>query len=315
MSCPICKFKITYYFAKKDGYLYNRCPYCKTVFLHSFPSSEYLREYYSQQISYSNGLQNETAIRKRGRVILKKLGCLAPKVKTLCDVGSSYGFFLDEAQKNGYEPIGIEPAKRFADYAKRDYHVFTFVGELKDYRKQKQFDIVTCIHVIEHVMNPKEFVSSLLKLVKPGGILYVETPNSDSHLLYAEKGQYTFLLPPDHLWLFSKKSMRYLFPKNAESIYINTYSYSEHFMGVMKALVSKYLHRTKNVSSFRKFDINNPIDIKSGVKGQMNNVRKRFFYYLFDKTLAPLFTSLLNLYHKGSILELYVRKKIDKSGL
>lgn len=317
MSCPICTSPHTYYFAKKDTYVYYRCKICKTVFLHPFPSKQYLNAYYSRQASYTNGLKNEPLIRERSHKILKKLRQIAPYAKTVCDVGSSYGFFLDEAQKKGYMPTGIEPSRQIANHAKRNYHIPTFIGELKDYKVPKQFDIVTCIHVIEHVSNPKEFISHLLKLVAPGGILYIETPNSDSHLLYIEKEQYTFLLPPEHLWLFSKEAIIKLLPKDIKPIYISTYSYSEHFMGIVKRVIKELCHSECNEESRppdRKHALSSvsedsarsfgksPQDDKVGIK-------KRLSYFFFDRLLAPLFTGLLNINHKGSILELYIKKK------
>ncbi|MFH0772828.1 MAG: class I SAM-dependent methyltransferase [bacterium] len=271
------------------------------------PSQKYLQTYYAKQFSYRDGLQNETVIRKRGQIILKKIQQLSSKAKSLCDVGSGYGFFLNEASIAGYNVIGIEPSLRLARHTKDNYQISIFVGELKKYVaiKHKQFDVVTCIHVIEHVSNPSEFFLLLLRLVKPGGILYIETPNSDSHLLYVEKDNYTFLIPPDHLWIFSKKAIQVLLPSYAYIFLEHTYSYSQHLMGIIKTLSSRQHYQQKNIFHAQGEKIQ-----KNGMKSNMlRNVKKRVFYYLFDRTLAPLFTGLLNLHHKGSILELYIKKK------
>lgn len=324
MPCPICSSKKTQFFAKKDEYIFHRCKMCKTIFLTTLPSQKQLNRYYAKQFSYSDGLLNEAVIRKRSHIILKKIKYLAPQAKTLCDVGSGYGFFLDEAHNTGFKVAGIEPSHQLANHAKRNYRIPTFIGELKKYidEEQRQFDMVTCIHVIEHVASPKEFVSLLFQLVKPGGLLYLETPNSDSHLLYAEREQYTFLIPPNHLWLFSKESLKHLLPKNTEIICINTYSYSEHFMGITKRIIKNLRHSEHSEES-------RPIGCKirfarsfDGAYTELaecaqddNAIKKKLSYFLFDRLLAPLFTGTLNLYYKGSILELYIRKKAGKSGL
>ena len=308
MLCPICSSKKTCYFTKKNNYTYHRCGNCKTIYLSALPSQKQLHRYYAKQISYHDGLHNEAVIRKRSRIILKKITHIASHAKTLCDVGSSYGYFLDEACKSGYKTIGIEPSSQIAKKAKKMYRIKTFIGELQDYvaSEQKQFDIVTCIHVLEHVYNPKVFVSFLFKLIKPGGILYIETPNSDSHLLYTEREHYTFLLPPEHIWLFSKESIKYLLPKNTRTISINTYSYSEHFMGILKKKLLPVLRREESTPQGH---------IKRLAASEKASLTKHLRYLFFDKLLAPLFTGLLNLYHKGSILELYIKKNISKSGL
>jgi len=312
MPCPICTSKNTHYFAHKDSYDYHRCSDCKTIFLHSMPTQKQLRVYYQKRNTYSDGLQNEKVIRKRSRIILRKIAHIVPHAKTLCDVGSSYGFFLDEAYKNGYISTGIEPSKQIARHTKGISQITTFIGELQDYLncKHNQFDVVTCIHVLEHVRSPGTFISLLSQLVKPGGVLYIETPNSDSHLLYAEKNHYTFLLPPEHIWLFSKDSIQYFLPDNAKIICINTYSYSEHFMGIIKKIVLPVFRHSKQSEESRSSD-----RIKCFITPNSASLIKHFRYIFFDKLLAPLFTGLLNLYHKGSILELYIKINHDKSGL
>ena len=302
MPCPICASKKTCYFAKKDTYTFYRCRNCKTLFLSTQPSPRKLGVYYSKQFAYRDGLLNEAQIRKRSRVILKKIKNRTSHVKTLCDVGSGYGFFLDEAQKKGVKVFGIEPSQQLVHYAFQKHAIKSFLGTLKEYVKEnrEQFDVVTCIHVIEHVTEPKNFISDLLRLVKPGGILFIETPNSDSHLLYVEKENYTFLIPPEHLWIFSKDSFIYLIPRNSQIINANTYSYSEHLMGIVKQMVNN------RKSSFQKRLPRRPPNRR--IPRNDNTFRKNLSYFLFDRLLAPLFTGFLNAYHKGSILELYIKK-------
>ena len=41
----------------------------------------------------------------------------------------------------------------------------------------KQFDVVTCLEVIEHVTNPSEFLATVCDLVRPGGLLVLSTLN------------------------------------------------------------------------------------------------------------------------------------------
>lgn len=321
MVCPICVSNHTNYFAKKNNYVFYRCCSCKTIFLPVLPSPKQLNTYYAKQFSYSDGLQNERVIRRRSQTILSCIKQYTPYAKTVCDVGSGFGFFLDEAHHRGYKTIGIEPSRGLATYSKTHYGIAAFIGELKEYVSsiKKQFDIVTCIHVIEHVNNPKEFISLLLRLVKPGGLLYLETPNSDSHLLYAEKENYTFLIPPDHLWLFSKDSMRYLLPENTEIICVSTYSNSEHFMGIIKRIIKNLIAKRRKARGVypelrrraRFFSAlggsDDKIHIKTNLK--LTSLKKRLSYFLFDRLLAPVFTGSLNINHKGSILELYIKKK------
>lgn len=280
--------------------------------MNELPTISELDEYYKNNFQYQDGALNERVIRAQSKHILKQLSKCFPAAKTVCDVGSGFGFFLDEAKKRGYKVVGIEPSKPLARNSTKKFKLSIFPGTLTEYHKseKKQYDIVTCIHVIEHVRNPKQFIASLLQLVKPGGLLYLETPNSDSHLLYAEKDNYTFLIPPDHLWLFSNKSIDMLLPKKYYIEKTRTYSHSEHLMGIVKTIIGKKSIKTKTSEGQIP-----PTHAQMDLGNSVESMRKKISHLIFDTILAPLFTDLLNLNHKGSILELYIKKKTHKSGL
>lgn len=312
MHCPICQSKEIGFFAKKNSYRFYRCASCKCIFMKILPSPLELDRYYKNNFQYQDGVLNEDIIRIQSKSILKQLSKCLPNAQTICDVGSGHGYFLDEAKKAHYVVFGIEPAKPLAQNSKKEFNLPIFAGTLTEYLKsgRKKYDIVTCIHVIEHVRNPKQFIDSLLRLVNPGGILYLETPNSDSHLLYVEKNNYTFLIPPDHLWLFSNKSIGSILPENYYIEKTRTYSSSAHLMGIVKAILGKKAAETKK----EEYQIQSAHE-QMNLGQNLVSWRKRMSYLLFDIILAPLFTSFLNLNHKGSILELYIKKKTNKCGL
>jgi len=169
-------------------------------------------------------------------------------------------------------------------------------------------------------------IDKAVKLLNTRGILYVETPNLDSHLFNVEKYNYTFLTPPDHIWLFSQKSFRYLFHKisRIQMEKISTYSYPEHFMGIIKNLINQ--NRSADIRKNQMLDNSDKSD-RSDLSGlsDASGIRlsptfrsfpnysemtlKNAKYYLFDRLLSPLLTPFLNLGNNGSILELYIRKK------
>ena len=42
------------------------------------------------------------------------------------------------------------------------------------------FDAITCMHVIEHLRNPGRIFEEASRVLKPGGVIYVETPDPKS---------------------------------------------------------------------------------------------------------------------------------------
>jgi 2-polyprenyl-6-hydroxyphenyl methylase/3-demethylubiquinone-9 3-methyltransferase len=49
-------------------------------------------------------------------------------------------------------------------------------GDVQDL--EGEFDLITCMEVIEHVAEPKAFVTALARRLAPGGLLIMSTPNA-----------------------------------------------------------------------------------------------------------------------------------------
>ncbi|MFN4212984.1 MAG: class I SAM-dependent methyltransferase [Microgenomates group bacterium] len=311
-QCSICLNKKIILAHKKNIYLYFLCYKCQTLFLNPQPSQKAIIRYYKNNFEYSAGCSNKTKIIRQAKKILKNLKKLNPNGKTLLDIGCGFGYFLREAKKAGFQVEGVEPSNKLTTQLIKSLKLqvtnFSFEEYFKRNKEKKKFDFITMIHVIEHIKNPKKWIEMASSLLKENGILYIETPNLQSHLYNVEKENYTFLTPPDHLWIFSQQSFQTLI-KKIPKLKINkmsTYSYPEHLMGIIKKLLTK-----KNVipakagiykDKMNKFLIKSPETTKNILISDIK-------YYFFDRILATLFTPLLNIGGYGSILELYIKKK------
>ena len=126
------------------------------------------------------------------------------------DVGCGNGKFLRLARAIGWEVAGADPDPkaveicRIAGLEVREGGVEAFL------HKPKYFDVVTLSHVIEHVYEPKLFLRQCLKLLKPGGQIFIDTPNLKSlgHRRYGRN--WRGLEPPRHLVLFDWDSLESL---------------------------------------------------------------------------------------------------------
>jgi 2-polyprenyl-3-methyl-5-hydroxy-6-metoxy-1,4-benzoquinol methylase len=102
-----------------------------------------------------------------------------PKVNKFLDIGSSAGTLL-ERFKALYQcrAIGVEPGVAYRQYAQeKGLHVFTDLTEI-DAEKIGPFDLVSMIHVLEHIPDPVFYLNELRQgLIHPNGALLVEVPN------------------------------------------------------------------------------------------------------------------------------------------
>jgi 2-polyprenyl-6-hydroxyphenyl methylase/3-demethylubiquinone-9 3-methyltransferase len=100
--------------------------------------------------------------------------------KTALDVGCGAGLLAEPLARLGAKVTGVDASSDLIAVAREHAQA---MGVEVDYRAadvleiQGRFDLVTCMEVIEHVAEPAAFVGTLAKLLAPGGLLILSTPN------------------------------------------------------------------------------------------------------------------------------------------
>lgn len=126
----------------------------------------------------------------------------------LLDLGCGNGEFLSLAQEMGWRAEGVDFDEQ-AVRAARDAGFQVHHGGIEVFEGvEERYDVITLNHVIEHVHDPVELLGRVHSLLKPGGVLWIETPNVESlgHRIYGP--HWRGLEPPRHLVLFSSASLR-----------------------------------------------------------------------------------------------------------
>jgi 2-polyprenyl-6-hydroxyphenyl methylase/3-demethylubiquinone-9 3-methyltransferase len=99
----------------------------------------------------------------------------------IADIGCGGGILSESLAHLGAQVTGIDPAPNNIAVARRHAEK---MGLSIDYRNitaealaetGEQFDAVTALEVIEHVEGPREFIQTLSRLVRPGGLLFLAT--------------------------------------------------------------------------------------------------------------------------------------------
>ena len=97
------------------------------------------------------------------------------------DVGCGAGLLAEPLARLGAEVTGIDAAPELIavarDHAQRmGLHIDYRSGDVQDL--DGQFDLITCMEVIEHVADPAAFAKALARRLAPGGLLILSTPNA-----------------------------------------------------------------------------------------------------------------------------------------
>lgn len=188
--CPVCNSvdsKIIFRKKSNNGdeesvFLY-RCAFCDTVYL-GFQQNqgEYDEKLYAYYKKYQGKKKEEVfsqLTRKSYSNVLHLLNAYGGG-NSILDVGSGKGDFVDAALEAGYAAEGIELSQSAVDIAQgfglpvRNEDLFS--NEISVASR----DIVTMFEVIEHLSNPVQFLDRAAEVVKPGGLIYLTTPNFNS---------------------------------------------------------------------------------------------------------------------------------------
>jgi len=128
----------------------------------------------------------------------------------LLDVGCGSGELMRQAQRLGWEVEGVELAPHLADAArKRGLAVKT--GTLEDaHYPDATFDAATFLDVVEHLEKPVDALVEIHRILRPGGILVMETPNWDSIYRRLLRRWWAALQPRLHLLYLEPRSAAHM---------------------------------------------------------------------------------------------------------
>lgn len=129
----------------------------------------------------------------------------------LLDVGCGGGRFLNRMKKRGWQVEGIDFDAQATQRTAARYGIRVHTGDLAQcVLPPDSFDAITMSQTIEHLYDPAATLAECLRILKPGGLLVMTTPNVES-IGAGEFGAFwRGWEAPRHLHLFSVESLRRL---------------------------------------------------------------------------------------------------------
>lgn len=169
---------------------------------------------------------------------LKVLNKHAPARGTLLDVGCYAGFFLKMARDAGWEVRGVEPKVGGVNYAREKLGLTVDIGTLEEVGYEaEQFDALGLFEVIEHVPDPNSTLGEASRVLKPGGLVFVETPTINNKFMKILRGRWRHFIG-SHFWFFSEQTLASLLEKHGfeplEVVYVGRYTSIRHIAAVLQ---------------------------------------------------------------------------------
>jgi SAM-dependent methyltransferase len=187
-----------------------RCSSCGLVAQDPLPASSEVGSFYP--VSYS-AYNSDTIISWMSDAVFaqdaRRISRLVPKDGSILDVGCGNGRALLAMRRLGFTRLaGLEIDAAAAQRA-RESGLDVRCGELlnTDF-PDGGFDLIRMGHVIEHVLDPLATLHRAYRLLKPGGILIGETPNTDCLDWKILKKYWGPLHIPRHIFIFNDVNLR-----------------------------------------------------------------------------------------------------------
>lgn len=253
-SCPYCQNKTNQgrsiasqtetkkirLFLKTDNYQYFHCQNCHLIFLFPQPTKKNSlssnRKMYGKKDKINGYFQKEKYYRQASQRIIDNIKKYKKDGRFL-DVGCFCGLLLEEARKQGFKIYGVEKEKLAAKLAQKRLNINIIDQDFEQYRNG-HFDVITLIDVLEHLPNLRKILIKIRKMLNKNGILYLQSPNIEGLMFRLTKGKWNWLLPPNHLYQFSTKSLKKILRENGFNILsVKTYDdISEFAFNLIDAL-------------------------------------------------------------------------------
>lgn len=223
-GCPLCT-SAARPAGTRAGYTFHRCTNCLLLFVWPVPSDTlriYSDDYFQGATSgfgYVDYDSDKMPMERTFQTYLDRLEALLPSGRrSLFDIGAATGFFLTLARDRGWDVKGVEPSEFAAARAReKGLDVQTGIFDNCDV-DPGSLDAVTMWDVIEHLPDPRAALQLIHQRLRPGGILAINTPDSGSVIASLLGLRWPLVVPPEHLMLFHRRSLRYLLESESFAI-------------------------------------------------------------------------------------------------
>ena len=234
MECPLCRSENVrlhlkdvptvplYKIRSKRSYNHYMCDDCATLFIHPTPSTKEFNSVYNNPeyyLSWERNLARNTQIRygndlKKFKVFINQIPAdkeIINEPKRIIELGCALGHFLYWTMPYFTEVYGVE----YSDYAIAQSINKNFKVSKQFFNKHPNnfFDVICSWDVFEHVPNIEDYIKESNRILKPGGKIILTTPNSKSISFKLFKEKWIDIAPPEHVLIYSKKSLERLFRK------------------------------------------------------------------------------------------------------
>lgn len=305
--CPACHEDRWTEVAPEDpSYTLHRCSRCGSYRIHPDKVAPALlyRDYYGGADAKRLTGIFDSIWRSRRQQKAAQILRGVPAGARVLDVGCERGELLNVLKGVGCRVAGTQLSQGAADYAREHFGIDVFVGELQDAPFEAgSFDVILMINVLEHLPDPESYLRRVAELLEPGGMFWVEVPNTGSFTARLSGKRWLHHDPPHHYWGFTIPGLRTMLGRNGFDIErIHHVSWEHGPFGCLQSWLN-FLPGPRNVV----FDI-----VREGLSRQPGRLALQLVHGLLGALLLPLAVvtaTVESLSGNGQVILLRLRRR------
>ncbi len=222
----------------------HECSSCGFVTADLSLSEDELRALYGADYfhgdEYSDYLSEAPELRENFRRRIATLLRYQPENERgrLFEIGSAYGFFLDEVRSAYQHVAGVDISEVAAEHARTELDVDVVATDYLAMELPEQVDALCMWDTIEHLSRPREFVEKAARDVRAGGLLAVTTGDIDSLNARMRGRRWRMIHPPTHLQYFTRSTLvRLLDSAGFDVVHVETAGNARSIRGILYAIL------------------------------------------------------------------------------
>ena len=179
--CPFCKDDNSKKIYDIDGFLYQKCLSCDSIYTNPHLREGVLDALYKDGAyqKYQDSLVKKSSKLRKGVLEKRKFkqikDLIDKKNISILDVGCGGGTFLDICIENGCIAEGVDPSIE----SKSAQGAQVTQGNFNEIQFNKNFDVITFWGVLEHMLDPISALKKATDLLNNNGLIVFEVPSAD----------------------------------------------------------------------------------------------------------------------------------------
>lgn len=214
INCLFCNSSKALQFRKRADIV--RCLSCNIIYLRTRPTKETMYQIYqgyahdTSHMKLPNSLEDvKKSGLRREYFVNEAIGFIAEKNKTWLDIGCGWGALLNYSRELGFTPKGVELTINCLDYAVMKYNIPVSNAQFTNSKiEEGSCAVISMVHVLEHISNPKETLQKIFKTLEPGGLFCGIVPNIESLCSEKLREDWVWLDPTHHYVHYSPLTLR-----------------------------------------------------------------------------------------------------------